>query len=73
MRPKRIGPGLPPPPPDIFNWLSGCACGPVYGGEEEYALMTASSSKAMTEEETQIIVNWLRTASGMDRAELIVK
>lgn len=65
--------GLAASAPDIFDWLSGCACGPVYGGEEEYALMTASSSKAMTEEETQIIVNWLRTASGMDRAELIVK
>lgn len=65
--------GLAASAPDIFDWLSGCACGPVYGGEEEYALMTASSSKAMTEEETQIIVNWLRTASGMDRAELLLR
>ena len=41
-------------------------------GEGEYALLTAEASRAVTEEEQQTLEAWLRTASGLDRAMVLL-
>ena len=57
---------------EIFPWLSGCACGPMSDGAGEYALLTAEASRAVTGEEQQTLEAWLRTASGLDRAVVLL-
>ena len=57
---------------EIFPWLSGCACGPMSDGAGEYALLTAEASRAVTAEEQQTLEAWLRTASGLDRAVVLL-
>ena len=57
---------------EIFPWLSDCACGPMSDGAGEYALLTAEASRAVTAEEQQTLEAWLRTASGLDRAVVLL-
>lgn len=57
---------------EIFPWLSDCACGLMRDGAGEYALLTAEASRAVTAEEQQTLEAWLRTASGLDRAVVLL-
>ena len=57
---------------EIFPWLSDCACGPMSDGEGEYALLTAEAARTVTAEEQQTLEAWLRTASGLDRAVVLL-
>ena len=57
---------------EIFPWLSDCACGSMSDGAGEYALLTAEASRAVTAEEQQTLEAWLRTASGLDRAVVLL-
>ena len=57
---------------EIFPWLSDCACGPMSDGEGAYALLTAEASRAVTAGEQQTLEAWLRTASGLDRAVVLL-
>ena len=57
---------------EIFPWLSDCACGLMRDGTGEYALLTAEASRAVTAEEQQTLEAWLRTASGLDRAVVLL-
>ena len=57
---------------EIFPWLSDCACGLMRDGVGEYALLTAEASRAVTAEEQQTLEAWLRTASGLDRAVVLL-
>lgn len=57
---------------EIFPWLGNCACGPMSDGAGEYALLTAEAARAVTAEEQQTLEAWLRTASGLDRAVVLL-
>ena len=57
---------------EIFPWLGNCACGPMSDGAGEYALLTAEASRPVTDEEQQTLEAWLRTASGLDRAVVLL-
>lgn len=54
----------------IFPKLSGCTCGAVSDTEGEYVLLMAKEEEALTEEEKQIIENWLKSESGIERVRL---
>lgn len=54
----------------IFPKLSGCTCGKVSDAEGDAVLLIAKTEENMTDEELQIIENWLKSESGLDRVRL---
>ncbi|MDD6395906.1 MAG: DUF389 domain-containing protein [Firmicutes bacterium] len=57
----------------IFPKLSNCSCGIMTDSEGEYIIMAANTKKNLTKSEIQIIENWLKTESGLERAKLWIK
>lgn len=41
--------------------------------EGEYIMLTANAEKELTDYETEIIKNWLKTESGLDKAMILIK
>lgn len=54
----------------IFPELDSCGCGMVSSADDQYILLTAESSEAISQHEQQIIENWLTAETGIDRAVL---
>lgn len=54
----------------IFTKLSDCACGMMSDTNGNYILLTATIEEPLTEEEEQIITNWLKTESKMENAKV---
>lgn len=57
----------------IFSKLSNCSCGIMTDSEGEYIILAADTKKNLTKSEIQIIENWLKTESGLERARLWIK
>ncbi|MDD6442240.1 MAG: DUF389 domain-containing protein [bacterium] len=57
----------------IFTKLSDCGCGIMSGQQGEYIFLTAKVEETLSQEEEQIIKNWLITESGLPKAELLIQ
>lgn len=57
----------------IFTVLTDCSCGIMADAEGEYIMLTANAEKELTDYETEIIKNWLKTESGLDKAMILIK
>ena len=56
----------------IFPKLSGCTCGTVSDAAGEYVLLMAKAEEPLTQEEKQIIENWLKSESGLEKVRLAI-
>ena len=54
----------------IFSELSNCSCGMLANTTGEYIVQTANTGRELSDSETQVIENWLKTESGMAQAML---
>ena len=54
----------------IFSELSNCSCGMLANTTGEYIVLTANTGRELSDSETQVIENWLKTESGMAQAML---
>lgn len=54
----------------IFGMLSDCCCGIMSGTEGEYILFTGKAKTPLSEDEEQILRNWIMAESNMLRVEL---
>lgn len=55
----------------IFTGLENSSCGIMSDSEGEYILFVAETTEALSEEERQTIINWLKTETGMERIEVL--
>lgn len=51
----------------IFTKLSDCSCGILWDGQGESPYLRATASEPLAGDEVEIIENWLRTETGMQR------
>ena len=56
----------------IFTKLEDCSCGIMWDKNEKYILLAARAKEHITEEETEIITNWLRTETDMPNVSLYI-
>ena len=56
----------------IFIKLNACSCGVMTDSRGEYILLTASVTEELSDDERQVIENWLKTETGFQRVKLMV-
>ncbi len=57
----------------IFQKLGSCSCGMMSDADGDYIMFVAESSETLSEEEQQTLTNWLKTETGLNRVELLIK
>ncbi len=55
---------------EIFTELSDVTCGLMYGSDGKYILLSGTSSSALTESESDVIRNFVKTESGISEVVL---
>ncbi len=55
---------------DVFTYLSDISCGTMTGAEGDYILLSAKSSKKLTDEEVQTIENFIKSETGTKEVKL---
>lgn len=57
----------------IFQTLDDCSCGIMSDVDGDYIMFVAETAEPLTEEEQQTLTNWLKTETGLNRVELLIK
>lgn len=57
----------------IFGGLKDCSCGVMSDEEGEYILLMVDVKQKIAKSKIQIMENWLKTETGMDRAKVLMR